>query len=155
MALWFRIQRMKASIRIAVERMQQKKTTTGKVAYDYISLGGITDKKMPEAIKKIMAKLDEDEKVQLHNYLHNRDFIRRHFNTDMDNVTREFIYFNPDFYQALYKLSKLAAKHDMPFYHTEVALNAILTKAKAVERKLNSLLGKRINVLEKLGIPVD
>ncbi len=155
MALWFRVQRMKKSPRIAVERMQQKKTPTGKVAYDYISLGGITEKKMPEAIKQIMAKLDDDERIQLNNYLQNREFNRSNFNTDMDNVTREIIYFNPDFYQALYKLSKLAAKHNMPFYHTEIALNAILSKAKSIERKLNKLLGKRINILEKLGISIE
>lgn len=156
MALWFRVQRNKLKTpRIAIERKHQIKTKAGTIKYKYETLGGITDRKGLKEIAEIIKKLDDYEHFQLQNYLDNRLFNKVNFNTDMDNVADQTIYFSPDFQNAIFELWKLANKHNIAFAPVQTALNAVLNKAKSVERSLNNKLGKEVNILEKLGIALD
>lgn len=153
MALWFRVQpNKKSSPRIAVERKHVIKDKKGRVSYAYETLGGITDRKSSEEIEEIIAKLDDEERYQFENYFKNRTFIKEHFNSDMDNIGDESVFLPPAFQAALFELWKQAKKHHIPFSPREIMLNALLTKAKTVERSLNTKLSKRVNILEKLGL---
>ena len=99
-------------------------------------------------------KLDDQEQYQLENYAANLTFNQTEFHANPEQLQREFIYFAPEYEEALRKLWKMAKKHNIPFCPLEIQHNALLHKAKAIERKLNEILKKPVNILAKLDVDI-
>lgn len=115
---------------------------------------GALPHELEEAISTFKPLLDTEEQYQLENYWHNLHFNKSQLNTEADHIERELFYFALPFHQALIQLWQLAKEQGIDFNPRKVMLTAILNKAKAVERELNEKLGKKVNVLEALGIDI-
>lgn len=115
---------------------------------------GTLPEDLSQSLKLFENNLDDFEQFQLENFIKNIQFNIKNFNNFADDTQRELIYFSPVFHQALYDLWKLAKKNQLDFTPYEVMLNAILNKAKAVERQLNEKSKKPVKILESIGLDI-
>jgi hypothetical protein len=99
-------------------------------------------------------KLDDQERYQLENYVANLIFNKNEFKAVPEDLKREFMHFSSRYEKALLVLWKQAKAHNIAFCPAEIQHNALLHKAKSVERKLNELLKKPVNVLEGIGVDI-
>lgn len=100
-------------------------------------------------------QLDDYECYQLENYVANLIFNKAEFKAEPETLKREFTQFAPAYEEALVELWKRAKDHNIAFCPAEVQHNALLHKAKAVERKLNELTDSSVGILEKHGIDIQ
>jgi hypothetical protein len=99
-------------------------------------------------------RLNDQERYQLENYVANLTFNKNEFKTEPEDLKREFMNFSPDYEKALLTLWKQAKEYNIAFCPAEIQHNALLHKAKAVERKLNELTGSSIAILEGIGVDI-
>jgi len=155
MALQFVVRtNRKASPRVGVLRIVEDEK--GRKIERYDNLGTLPDELEPEALASFIKEkeLTPFEQYQLENYTANLRFNRETFETSPENVKRSFIHFAPKYEEALLKLWQLAKQYNIAFCPAEIQQSALLHKAKAVERKINELSKKPINILGSLGLDI-
>ena len=110
----------------------------------------------PDALNEFITQneLTLPEQYQLENYAAYLHFNKEEFNDSPEELQRSLIYSSPKYDEALVKLWSLAKKHNIAFNPAEIQQRALLHKAKAVERKLNELTQKSVNILEGLDIDI-
>jgi hypothetical protein len=150
MALRFRVEMTKSTPRIAVLRIRFD--GTGKEIKPSEHLGSFGLRHSPESIRN---KLNDDEQYELDNFLGAIEFSKKFYDTEVHELDRFIIKVAPDFQADLFDLSKLARQYDLEFIPEKEMLYGVLNKAKEIEKKLNKLSGKTVNILEKHGINID
>lgn len=114
---------------------------------------GVLPDNREEAAAFFADRLDLAERCQLENYLANIAFNQQYFKTGPEMVERDLLYFSPVCEGAILELWTLAMQQGLAFNPHEIMLNALLDKAKSIERALNKKLGK-VDILESIGIDI-
>lgn len=127
---------------LTIQLIRQYKTTTktGKVTYKDKSLGTVFIEK--EIIPlEIIAKLDADEIFYLKNWLAEKKFGEKFFNTSVENLNKFCLNIPPDFENSLKKLLIEAKRAGIEFSPTNIMLESLLTKAWLLEKKIDRING--------------
>lgn len=149
MSLRFRIEFTKKSgPRIAVVR--ELPQPDGRLKTQQI--GTFTRRKKPETL--LPKLVDEAERHEFHSYLSQLKFNKTHFHAEADQLGRVIIRLDERAKQKITELAIACDKNGIPFMPEDIMLNALLKRSAAAEAKLNHRLGKKVFLLESLGIPL-
>ncbi len=103
----------------------------------------------------IFKNLTPEEKIELRQYLYSVNFAKKHFNEDVGDLGREIIKVPQAMQEAAKKLGILAEKNGISYNAYKVMIEAYFKELKSLEKQLNKKLGKRIKILESLGVAIN
>lgn len=140
--------------KVEIYRIEET-TIKGKKDRKNIMLGRLSDLS-DEAIKDFSAKnhLSDYEIFMLENYVAQLNFNTNELNNPLKAFHRDIVYTSEAYQEALFKLWKIAKEHNIDFCPADIMQKTLILKAKAVERKLNTLQKQPINILESIGINI-
>jgi hypothetical protein len=122
---------------------------TGKVKFSYKQLGSfsLSEGYHPELIER----LQPEEIIQLQNWLAEARFGEQ-FNVPADELMKCTLHLPSVLYEALTQLYIECKRVEIDFIPYQVMLDALLYKAKLVQRKLDHINGFNSGILERIGI---
>ncbi len=140
--------------KVEIFRVEEKKIGDQKTRKN-IMLGRLPDLSA-EAINEFSEKneLSEYERFTLENYAAQLNFNKQELKNPLDTFHREILYLSEPYQEALFKLWQLAKENNILFCPVDIMQKTLILKAKALERKLNTLKSEPVNILESIGIDI-
>lgn len=148
MALRFRIEHTKTKPRVAVLRINRDEQGIEKLE----PVGSFGQRHNADDIRPL---LSEDELYEFDNFVSTIEFGEKYFEAEADTLDRFIVKVPPAFKEVLFKLWKMASRFDIEFIPEKEMLYHLLNKAKEIEKTINAITNKRIQLLENFAIDID
>lgn len=140
--------------KVEIFRIEENKIGDKKTRKN-IMLGRLPDLSA-ESIQAFSEKnqLSDYERFTLENYAAQLNFNQKELKNPLDLFHREIMYTSAPYQEALFKLWKLAKENNILFCPADIMQKTLILKAKALERKLNTLKNESVKILESIGIDI-
>jgi hypothetical protein len=98
--------------------------------------------------------INDKERYEFTSELSQLEFNKTHFAADADKLGRIIVRLEENALAKVTELSIQCSKHDVKFNPVYAMLNALLKGGATAEAQLNQKLGKKVNLLESLGVAI-